>query len=200
MKILNKNMIPDIKEYAQSHTVKETASYFSVSYDSMQAYLARYKIPHADRKSLGENNNNYKVGFALHKKLYWIYYAMLARCYNVKCSRYKDYGARGIKVYQQWKEDNRSFFHWAIHNGYMEGLTLDRIDNDGDYSPDNCAWVTNKENCNHNRKTHFVTYKGKTQSLHDWAEELGINYSTLRNRINRSKMTVEEAFSKEAIR
>lgn len=193
-------MIPDIKEYAQSHTVKETAIYFAVSYDSMQAYLARYNIPHAIRKSDGENNNNYKVGFAMHKKLYWIYYSMLARCYNVKCKRYKDYGARGIKVCQQWKNDNKTFFHWAIQNGYKEGLTLDRIDNNRDYSPDNCSWVSNKENCNHNRRTHFLTYKGKTQSMHDWAEELGINYSTLRNRINRSNMTIEEAFNKGATR
>ena len=136
----------------------------------------------------------------MHKKLYWIYYSMLARCYNVKCKRYKDYGARGIRVCQQWKNDNKTFFHWAIQNGYKEGLTLDRIDNNRDYSPDNCSWVSNKENCNHNRRTHFLTYKGKTQSVHDWAEELGINYSTLRNRINRSNMTIEEAFNKGATR
>ena len=69
-----------------------------------------------------------------------------------------------------------------------------RIDNDKEYSSENCAWVTNKENCNHNRRTHFLTYQGKTQSLRKWAEETGINYSTLRNRVNRSKLSVEEAF------
>lgn len=61
------------------------------------------------------------------------------------------------------------------------------------YEPSNCAWVTNKANLNHNSKTHFLTYKGKTQSIMQWAEELNINYSTLRNRVNRSGMTVEEA-------
>ena len=193
MKILNKMMIPDIRAYAESHTVKETAEYFSVTYDSMQVFLARYKIKHALRKTSGADNNNYKVGFAMNKKLYWVYYAMLARCYNAKSPRYKDYGARGITVYKEWREDNKTFFAWAMANGYKEGLTLDRLNNDKGYSPDNCAWVLNKDNCNHNRKTHYLTYKGKTQSLKKWSEELGINYSTLRNRINRSGMTAEEA-------
>lgn len=192
MKILNKRMITDIRAYAEVHTVKETAEYFSVTYGSMQAFLARYKIKHAPRKSSGKDNNNYKVGFALHKKLYWVYYAMLDRCYDTKSPRYKDYGARGIKVCKEWKEDNKTFFAWAIANGYREGLTLDRLDNDKGYSPDNCSWITNKENCNHNRRTHFLTYQGKTQSLKKWSEETGINYSTLRNRANRSKMSVED--------
>lgn len=193
MKILNKEMISDITDYAKEHTVKETAEHFSVPYDNMQAFMARHNICHAPRNSSGEHNNNYKVGFAMCKKLYWIYYAMLARCYNSNSPRYKDYGARGITVCEEWRKDNKTFFVWAITNGYKEGLTLDRLDNDKDYSPDNCAWVSNKDNCNHNRKTHYLTYKGKTQSLKKWSEELGINYSTLRNRINRSGMTVEEA-------
>lgn len=193
MKILNKAMIQDITEYAKSHTVKEVAEHFSVSYDSMQAYMARHCIKHAPRNSSGEANGNYKVGFAMNKKLYWVYYAMLDRCYNVKSPRYKDYGARGITVCKEWREDNKTFFAWAITNGYKEGLTLDRLNNDKGYSPTNCAWVSNKDNCNHNRRTHFLTYKGKTQSLKKWSEELGINYSTLRNRVNRSGMEAEEA-------
>lgn len=195
MKILNETMLQDIIRYAKTHTVKECAKYFNVTYDSMQAYMARHSVSHAPRKSTGEANGNYKVGFAMNKKLYWVYYSMLARCYNAKSPRYKDYGARGITVCEEWRKDNKTFFAWAIANGYKEGLTLDRLDNNKEYSPDNCAWVSNKDNCNHNRKTHFLTYKGKTQSLKKWAEETGINYSTLRNRVNRSGMTAEEALS-----
>ena len=193
MKILNKAMIPEICAYAESHTVKETAEYFSVTYDSMQVYMARYHIRHAPRKSLGTDNNNYKVGFAMNKKLYWVYHAMLQRCYKVNCKQYFRYGGRGIRVCKEWLSDKVLFYKWALENGYKEGLTLDRIDNDGNYEPSNCAWVSNKDNLNHNSRTHFLTYKGKTQSLRKWAEETGINYSTLRNRINRSGMTVEEA-------
>lgn len=142
----------------------------------------------------GENNGRYKVGFSMNKKLYWVYYAMIQRCYNKNCKGYKRYGARGIKVCSEWLNDNTSFYFWAMNNGYKEGLTLDRINNEGNYEPSNCAWVTNKENTNHNSRTHFLTYKGKTQSMMKWAEELGINYSTLRNRINRSGMSLEKAF------
>lgn len=192
MKILNKTMLPEIRVYAESHTVKETAEYFEIAYDNMQAFIARHKVKHTPRKNTGVNNNNYKVGFAMHKKLYWIYYAMVGRCYNTKNPRYKDYGARGINVCDEWKNDNKTFFVWALANGYKEDLTLDRLDNDKGYNPVNCVWVTNKENCNHTRKTHFLTYQGKTQSLKKWSEETGINYSTLRNRVNRSNMSVED--------
>jgi hypothetical protein len=196
MRKLNKNMVVELTQYASQHTVKETAEHFNVSYDCMQAFLARYKIRHLARKVQGEDNNNYKVGFSLNKKLYWVYYSMIARCHNPNCKGYRRYGARGIKVCEEWRKDNKTFYKWALANGYKEGLTLDRINNDGAYEPANCAWVTNKRNCNHTSRVHFVTYKGKTQSVSDWAEELSINYSTLRNRLNRSKMPVEKAFRK----
>jgi len=193
---LNKYMLLKITQYSKKHTIKETASYFDVSYDCMQAFLARYEIKHLPRKTEGKDNNNFKTGFSMNKKLYWVYYSMLARCYNSNCKAFRRYGARGIKVCEEWKINNKSFYEWALHNGYKEGLTLDRIDNNGNYEPSNCAWVTNKRNCNHTSRVHFLTYKGKTQSMSDWAEELNINYSTLRNRLNRSKMSVEEAFNK----
>lgn len=193
MKILNKSMITEIKKYAEEHTVKEVAEHFLVNYDRMQAYMSRHHIQHAPRKNSGSDNNNYKVGFAMNKKLYWVYYAMIQRCYKANCKRYFRYGGRGIRVCKEWLSDKVSFYKWALENGYKEGLTLDRIDNDGNYEPSNCAWVSNKDNSNHNSRTHFLTYKGKTQSMIKWSEELNINYSTLRNRINRSGMTVEEA-------
>ena len=142
----------------------------------------------------GKNNPNYKCGFAMHKKLYDVYYAMRKRCYNENCRAYKRYGARGITVCEEWLSDNTTFYEWAILAGYKDGLTLDRIDNNKGYSPDNCRWVDYKTQGNNTRRCHYITYKGKTQSMKLWAEELGINYSTLRNRLNRSKMSIEEAF------
>ena len=193
MKILNKKMIPEIKAYAESHTVKETAEYFSVVYDNMQAFMARYGVKHAPRKSSGVDNNNYKVGFAMNKKLYWVYYAMIQRCYMANCKQYFRYGGRGIRVCREWLEDKTLFYKWAIEQGYREGLTLDRIDNDKGYSPENCHWVDYKVQGNNTRRNHLITYKGQTKTMKQWSEELGINYSTLRNRINRSNMTAEEA-------
>lgn len=193
MKILNKTMIPEIKAYAESHTVKETAEYFSVAYDNMQAFMVRHGIKHAPRKSSGTDNNNYKVGFAMNKNLYWVYYAMIQRCYMANCKQYFRYGGRGIRVCREWLEDKTSFYKWAIEQGYREGLTLDRIDNDKGYSPENCRWVDYKAQGNNTRRNHLITYKGQTKTMKQWSEELGINYSTLRNRINRSGMTAEEA-------
>lgn len=191
---LNKTMLSAITAYAAQHTVKETAAKFAVPYGNMMAYIARHKIKHAPRKTTGKDNNNYKVGFAMNKKLYWVYYAMLQRCYSKNCKRYHRYGGRGITVCDEWRNNSTTFYQWAIKTGYKEGLTLDRVDNDKGYSPDNCVWVTNRINTNHTSRTHFITYNGKTQSMRQWANELGINYSTLRNRLNRSKMTVKEAF------
>ena len=193
MKILNKTMLPEIRAYAESHTVKETAEYFEIAYDNMQAFMARHGVKHAPRKSSGTDNNNYKVGFAMNKNLYWVYYAMIQRCYMANCKQYFRYGGRGIRVCREWLEDKTSFYKWAIEQGYREGLTLDRIDNDKGYSPENCHWVDYKVQGNNTRRNHLITYKGQTKTMKQWSEELGINYSTLRNRINRSGMTAEEA-------
>ena len=191
MKILNKTMITKIKVYAKTHTVKETAEYFSVSYDSMQAYMARHSIAHAPRKSNGEYNSNYKVGFAMNKKLYWVYGAMLQRCYKANCKQYHRYGGRGITVCDEWRNDKTAFYKWAVSNGYKEGLTLDRIDNDGNYSPDNCRWVSYGIQGNNTSSCHYLEFKGKKQSMSDWAKELGLNYFNLRSKI-RNGWTIEE--------
>lgn len=191
MKILNKTMIPEIKAYAESHTVKETAEYFSVAYDNMQAFMARHSIKHAPRKSSGTDNNNYKVGFAMNKKLYWVYGAMLQRCYKKNCKQYYRYGGRGITVCKEWVENKLSFYKWALEQGYKEGLTLDRIDNDKGYSPDNCRWVDYKVQGNNTRRVHYLSYKGKVQSMKLWSEELNINYYNLRSKI-RNGWTLEE--------
>lgn len=141
-------------------------------------------------------NPNYKHGCSK-SKLYKVYYAMLERCYNKNYKRYSDYGARGITVSKDWLKSFVSFKSWAEENGYQEGLTLDRIDNNKGYSSDNCRWVTYKVQGNNSRKCHYLEYKGIRKTLKQWSEDLGINYSTLRNRINRSHMTLEEAFTKE---
>lgn len=86
------------------------------------------------------------------------------------------------------------FQRWAYAHGYKEGMSLDRIDNTKDYSPDNCRWVNAKVQANNKSNNHYLTYKGRTQTLMQWSEELGINYGTLKSRINRSHWSVEKAF------
>ena len=120
---------------------------------------------------------------------------MKARCYNSNQWNYQYYGGRGIKVCDEWKNNYNSFYNWALENGYQDNLSIDRIDTNGNYEPSNCRWVTDKEQKNNTRRNHYITYKGKTQSMSKWAEEINISYTTLRSRINTNKWSIEKAFT-----
>ncbi len=84
--------------------------------------------------------------------LFYVWQSMRARCYNKNRPRYNDWGGRGITVCDLWNNDFKSFYDWAISNGYVKGLQIDRINNDGNYEPDNCRWATAKENSNNRRR------------------------------------------------
>ena len=103
---------------------------------------------------------------------------MKVRCYYTKQVYYKRYGGRGIKVCEEWKNSFESFHEWAIHNGYKEGLSLDRIDNDGNYEPSNCRWVSMKRQ-NRNRCNNVILEKdGIRIPVIDFFEYLGIDYKS----------------------
>lgn len=133
------------------------------------------------------------------ERLYGIWCAMKERCYNSHNKSYVRYGGRGIIVCDEWKNDYLSFRSWANSNGYDEGLTIDRIENNGNYEPSNCRWVSTKiQNRNYSRN-HNITYKGKTQCIADWAEETGVNRATILFRLNSGK-PLEEVFSNTDMR
>ena len=119
---------------------------------------------------------------------------MKERCNNKNNKSYKNYGGRGIKVCKEWSENFMSFYNWSINNGYKEGLTIDRINNDGNYEPSNCRWITRKEQNRNYRKNHLLTYKGETLCLADIADKYGINRGTLLYRLKKGK-TIEEALN-----
>jgi len=126
--------------------------------------------------------------------VYWVWHGMLQRCKNPNDKRYKYYGGRGITVCDEW-HDAEKFIGWAVLNGWEKGLTLDRIDNNGNYKPDNCRWVTRKVQSRNMRSNHLIAFNGKTQTIAEWAEEIGINGSTLYNRINVSGWPIERALA-----
>lgn len=116
-------------------------------------------------------------------RLFRIWSSMLQRCYYKNGNAYKDYGARGIEVCEEWRRDFEQFHSWAIGNGYEPDLTIDRIDNNKGYSEDNCRWATYEEQNRNRRNNVIIEYEGESFFISDLATKLGLNKTTLSNRI-----------------
>lgn len=133
-------------------------------------------------------------------KLVSVWHGLKARCCNPKNNAFKDYGGRGITVCEEWHTDYQSFKSWALENGYARGLQVDRIDNDGPYSPENCQFVTHMEN-SQKRRTSKLTYadtdriiemskSGMSQT--DIANQFGISQSMVSQTVNKQKWKAVE--------
>lgn len=107
------------------------------------------------------------------KSIYWAWKSIKQRCLNPKCSAYKNYGARGITVCDEWMKFE-PFCMWALENGYSTGLDIDRIDNEGIYEPRNCRWVERRTNVNNRRKTLMFTVDGETKCRTEWEKDLDL--------------------------
>ena len=130
-------------------------------------------------------------------RIHNIWLMMKQRCYNPKYPQFKDWGGRGITICDEWLGEHgaENFIKWAKENGYADNLEIDRKNNDGNYCPENCRWATRKEQANNKRCTHLITFNGKTQSIKQWAEEIGINYGTLISRIEDYGWSIEKALT-----
>lgn len=135
---------------------------------------------------------NYKHGLRGHP-LYYTWNMMRQRCCNPNNKTYPNYGGRGISVCDEWSSF-KVFYDWSILNGWKPGLSIDRIDNDGNYCPENCRWVDRYVQANNTSTNRFITYKGKTQTEAQWAKELGMSKYTLSSRLNLRGWSVERAF------
>jgi hypothetical protein len=122
-----------------------------------------------------------------HEKLFRIWRCIKQRCGDKNAKNYYLYGGRGIKICDEWKNDYSKFREWGIKNGYRSNLQIDRINNDGDYEPSNCRFVTHTENARNKRNNHVITAFGESKCASAWAEDgrCNVGYVTLLGRINK---------------
>ena len=145
-----------------------------------------------DRINLTANHSHKMSG----TRLYNIWSGLKGRCNNPNDPRYDRYGGRGISVCDEWNTSFQSFYDWAISNGYSEELTIDRIDNDGNYEPSNCRWSTNKEQCN-NRATNInIKIGNATKTLTEWCEIFDVDVARTMARYHRDEfITIDRLFN-----
>jgi hypothetical protein len=122
-------------------------------------------------------------------RLYKIWAAIKGRCFNKNNSAYKNYGARGITICDEWINNYPAFEKWAIDHGYNDSLTIDRIDVNGNYCPENCRWATRREQQNNRRVNHFLEYHGKKKTIAEWARTLNISSKRIYERLSRGWST-----------
>ena len=127
--------------------------------------------------------NNFRTHGKSETRLYRIWENMKKRCNCVTNSAYPRYGGRGIHVCDEWNNDFVAFETWAMANGYSDKLSIDRIDNNSDYCPENCRWATDKEQSNNRRTTKYLTCRGETHNVAEWSEMTGVPMYEIRFRL-----------------
>ena len=145
------------------------------------------------------SNAKYKHGDT-DSRLYNVWSAIKRRCFNSSVPEYHRYGGRGITMCEEWFDYN-TFRNWAYNSGYKSDAprgecTIDRIDNDGNYCPENCRWVSQQEQMNNVSYNHYIACNGETHTVAEWSRIRGIPYAILLQRLNRYKMSAEKALSK----
>ena len=123
--------------------------------------------------------------FIPNKRLYGIWRLMKQRCYSKKSISYKNYGEKGITVCEEWKNDFMFFYNWAMQNGYQEDLTIDRINVNGNYEPNNCRWATWKEQCNNKRNNIIIEYNGEKNTVAYFIQKYNLNEFAIYKRLKK---------------
>lgn len=143
-----------------------------------------------------ENTKNMRTKHGLRNtQIYKTWANIKTRCYNPNKDTFNYYGGRNVEMCQDWKEDFINFYNWSMEHGYKEGLTIDRINPNGNYEPSNCRWVTMKEQQNNKLNNHYIMYEGQKHTLMEWSEILNINYRTLHKRLMYLNWSIEKAFT-----
>lgn len=167
-------------------------------------YVSTAKLKSNNTKSCGCLRRETKSNF-LHGKhndrLYHIWQGMKERCYNSNSIKFKNYGGKGITVCDEWKNDFMLFYNWAISNGYdytktRKEQSLDRIDVNGNYEPNNCRWITHSKNCRNKNNNVYLTKNGMSKTIAEWCEELNLNQRTISARAKKYN-NIDDILSQE---
>ena len=154
-----------------------------------------------------KNGNTKSCGCLLHKKKYnketetkikrlqHIYYQMKQRCYDKNNPLYKHYGQRNITICKEWLNNINNFLNWALKNGYKNDLTIERIDVDGNYEPNNCKWITKTQQGYNKTNTISYTFQGETKCLSEWCKIYDIDYHIVYKRLKRGN-DIKQALTK----
>lgn len=154
------------------------------------------------QKDITIKNNSKKVTHGIsNTKFYYAYFDLLRRCYNIKHKSYKDYGGRGINVCEQWKNSFENFKN-DMYESYLKHVkefgkkqtTIDRINTNGNYCKENCRWTTYKEQGRNKRNNHLISYKNKTKSMTEWAEQYNLSVYSLYQRL-KANWSLEKALT-----
>lgn len=150
------------------------------------------------------NGQKRKIHGMTNKRIYKIWSDIKTRCYNKNNKEYKWYGERNIKMCDEWEKDFMLFYNWAIQNGYTEELTIDRINVNGDYEPNNCRWVDKLVQANNTRANHYIELNGVTHTVTEWSRIYGIKRNYIYIRVQRGwswkdAITIPIKKKKEAI-
>ena len=184
------------KQYGKLTVVREVDPYVAPSggkhkkYECLcscgkTAYVLKEYLTSGRQKSCGclKKENGITTHGEIHTRLYRIWGNMCNRCTNPSNPAWHNYGDRGIKVCDDWLR-YENFRDWANSSGYTENVTIDRIDNNKGYSPDNCRWADLITQANNKRNNHIIEYNGTSMTIAEWAVETGIPYKTLFNRFH----------------
>lgn len=148
-----------------------------------------YRLNDGSTKSCGckkYESHNKKHGMR-HTRIYETWCGMIKRCYNKNSKSFKNYGGRGIKVCEEWKNDFSAFNTWAVSSGYSDNLTIERINVNDDYKPENCIWITQVQQQRNKTNSVFLEHNGQRKHLLQWCEELGMNKGAAKSRYKRAK-------------
>lgn len=146
------------------------------------SYKAYGKVGCGCRRNMKGGKKNKTHGLS-RTRLYDVHRQMMRRCYNTNSKDYPGYGGRGIKVCAEWHNIHK-FFDWAVESGYKKGLTIERVNVNGNYSQSNCTWVPNPMQGKNTRRVRYLGFSGKRLSLSDWARLTGISVRTIIGRLN----------------